>query len=132
MFTEVVELRAKPWKTDKLCDAVRNTMLPALKRQQGFQGEITLVSDTDRNRMLVLSFWSKREDAERFHCEQFSQVAEVLRPLCKCEPYFGSSSAFVPGHRFQPVQTATPSRMRQRETPRRQDPDKGAAVGMPN
>ena len=90
MFTQVVELTAKPSKTKKLRDAVIEMILPILKKQRGLQGEITLASDTDPNQMLVLSFWNSREDAERFHCEQFSQIAEMLRPLCKCDPFCGS------------------------------------------
>jgi quinol monooxygenase YgiN len=133
MFTEVVELRAKPWKASDLCDAVSETIQPVLKKQRGFQGEITLVSDDDPNRILVLSFWNRREDAERFHREQFSQIAEMLRPLCKCEPFFGSNcSIFVLGHRFRPVLAEMLSGMRRRETLRRKDSGKGAIVGVPN
>lgn len=104
MFTEVVELSAKPWKTNKLREAVIEMILPILKQQRGFQGEITLASDTDPNRILLISFWNRREDAEHFHRKQFSRIAEMLRPLCKCNPARGSeSSIFVPGHCFRPV-----------------------------
>jgi hypothetical protein len=132
MFTRVIELRAKPWKTSELCDVVSKMKLRILKEQRGFNGEIALVSDADPTRMLVLSFWNKRCDAERYHREQFSQIAEMLRPLCKCEPYFGSGgSIFVPGHRFRPVLPATHSGMRQREILRRQDAGKGTVVRVP-
>jgi quinol monooxygenase YgiN len=86
MFTRIVELRAKPGKTDELCRAAGEKVLPFLKKQQGFQDEIVLVSNTDPNRVLAQSFWSRREDAERYHRERFSQIAEMLRPLCESEP----------------------------------------------
>jgi quinol monooxygenase YgiN len=86
MFTRLVELRAKPGKTDELCSAASEKVLPFLKKQQGFQDEIVLVSNTDPNRVLAQSFWNKREDAERYHRERFSKIAEMLRPLCEGEP----------------------------------------------
>jgi hypothetical protein len=104
VFTQVVELTAKPSKTKKLRDMVIEMILPILKKQRGLQGEMTLASDTDPNQMLVLSFWNSREDAERFHREQFSQIIEMLRPLCISDPFCGSNcSIFAPEHGFRPV-----------------------------
>ena len=86
MFTRVVELRAKQGKTSELCNAVNEKVLPILNQQQGFQDEVVLVSNTDANQVLGLSFWNRREDAERYHREQFSQVSEILRNYCDGEP----------------------------------------------
>jgi hypothetical protein len=97
----VLELRAKLGKTTELSSVVSGKELSILRNEQGFQGEIALVSDTDPNRLLVLSFWGKREDAERYHREQSPPIEEMLRPLCKGEPLFGSNcSNFVPAHRL--------------------------------
>ncbi len=95
MFTRVVKLEAKPRKTNALCSVTREKVLPILKKQQGFQGEIVLFSNTEPDRMLVLSFWNKREDAERHHREQFPRIAEMLRPLCEGEPLFGSDCSIL-------------------------------------
>ena len=86
MFTRLVELKAKPGKTNELCSAATEKVLPILKKQQGFQDEIVLVSNTDANQVRALSFWNRREDAERYHREQFSHIAEMLRQLCDGEP----------------------------------------------
>jgi heme-degrading monooxygenase HmoA len=86
MFTRVVELRSKSGKTNELCSAANEKVLPILRKQQGFQDEILLVSNTDANRVLALSFWNRREDAERYHREQFPQVTNVLRNLIEGEP----------------------------------------------
>jgi quinol monooxygenase YgiN len=86
MFTRVVELRCKSGKTNELATIATEKVLPILKQQQGFQDEITLVSQTDPNRMLALSFWTRREDAERYQREQFSNIAGMLRPLSEGEP----------------------------------------------
>ena len=95
MFTRAVELKAKPGKTNRLCSVTSERVLPILKKQQGFQGEIVLFSNTEPDRMLVLSFWNKREDAERHHREQFPRLIEMLRPLYEGEPLFGSDCSIL-------------------------------------
>jgi heme-degrading monooxygenase HmoA len=86
MFTRVVELKCKAGKTNEVASMANEKVLPILRKQQGFQDEIVLVSTTDPNRVSALSFWNRREDAERYQREQFSQIAAMLRPLCEGEP----------------------------------------------
>ena len=90
MFTRVVELRAKPGKTQELSSTASEKVLPILRKQQGFQDEIVLVSNTDASRVLALSFWNSREDAERYHREQFTQIKELIRNFCDGEPVVGT------------------------------------------
>jgi quinol monooxygenase YgiN len=33
-----------------------------------------------------LSFWSSKEDAERYHQEQYLKIQEMLKPLIEDEP----------------------------------------------
>jgi heme-degrading monooxygenase HmoA len=86
MFTRMVEFKCKAGKTDELARLTREKLLPILRKQQGFEDMITLVSVNDPNQMRSLSFWNTREDAERYQREQFSHIAEMLRPLCEGEP----------------------------------------------
>ena len=86
MYTRVVELKAKSGKTNELCSTVNEKVLPILKKQQGFQDEIVLVSHTDASRVLALSFWNSREDAERYHREQFTRITEMIRSFCESDP----------------------------------------------
>ncbi len=87
MFTRVVALKAKQGKTRELSSAASEKVLPILRKQQGFQDEIVLVSNSDPNQLLALSFWNSREDAERYHREQFSQVTEMIRNFCDGDPH---------------------------------------------
>ena len=45
-----------------------------------------MVSDTESIRVLGLSFWNSREDAERYHREQYPKIHEMLKPLLETEP----------------------------------------------
>jgi len=56
-------------------------IVPILKKEAGFVDEIVLVSDADSNRVLALSFWKTREDAERYQREQFKNVNDTPRSL---------------------------------------------------
>jgi len=86
MFTRVVELVSKPAKSRELSSAINDKVVPILKKQAGFVDEIVLVSDADSNRVLALSFWKGRDDAERYQREQYNSVRDNLQPLLEAEP----------------------------------------------
>jgi len=86
MYTRVVELTTKPGKARELCTTVDEKVLPILKKQAGFVDEAVLASDTDSNRVLGISFWNSKDDAERYHREQYPKVSEILSHLLDAEP----------------------------------------------
>ena len=86
MFTRVVEVNTKSGKASELTNIINDKVLPILKKQVGFVDETVLASDTDPNRVLALSFWNTREDAERYRKEEYPNVHEAIRPLLEGEP----------------------------------------------
>jgi quinol monooxygenase YgiN len=86
MFTRVVELKSKSGKSKELTNAINEKVLPILKKQHGFVDEIVLVSDKETDRVLGISFWNTREDAEQYHREHFPQVQDSVRHLLEGEP----------------------------------------------
>ena len=86
MFTRVVELTTKPGKNKQLSDTINDKVLPILKKQKGFVDETVLVSDKEDNRVLSLSFWNTKEDAEQYHRAEYHKVHETLRHLLETEP----------------------------------------------
>src|ERR1700680_2422469 len=86
MFTRVVELTTKPGKNKQLSDTINDKLLPILKKQKGFVDETVLVSDKEDNRVLSLSFWNTKEDAEQYQREQYQKVQETVRHLLDSEP----------------------------------------------
>jgi len=48
--------------------------------------ETVLASDTEENRVLALSFWNAKEDAKRYHQEQYPQINEMLAHLLETSP----------------------------------------------
>ena len=86
MFARVVELTSKPRKSRELSSLINDKIVPILKKQAGFVDEIVLVSDADSDRVLALSFWKTREDAERYQREQYNSVRETMQSVLETEP----------------------------------------------
>jgi heme-degrading monooxygenase HmoA len=86
MFTRTVEVTAKSGKARELAKTINDKVLPILKKQAGFVDETVLVSDAEPERMLALSFWNSKEDAERYQREQYSAIHEMIRHLLETEP----------------------------------------------
>ncbi len=86
MFTRAVELSSKSGKSNELANTINEKVVPILKKQRGFVDEVILVSDAERDRVLALSFWNTREDAEQYHREQYPKIQDTLKPLLDVEP----------------------------------------------
>jgi heme-degrading monooxygenase HmoA len=86
MFTRVVEVTTKNGKARELCSTIREKVLPILQSQNGFVDEITLVSTNNPNRVVALSIWKSKEDAERYHNQQFQSITNLLRNHLEHDP----------------------------------------------
>jgi len=86
MFTRFVECHVKSDKKDDFTHRLRNDVLPILQKQPGFVDLIGLVSENDPERIVSVSFWNSKQDAERYHREHFSRISEMLKPSLKRDP----------------------------------------------
>jgi quinol monooxygenase YgiN len=90
MFTRIVELTAKTGKQRELTRVVDDKVVPILKKQTGFVDEIVLVSDTEPDHVVSVSFWKRREDAEQYHQKEYAAIREMVRPLLETDPVIGT------------------------------------------
>ncbi|MDP9160808.1 MAG: antibiotic biosynthesis monooxygenase [Acidobacteriota bacterium] len=86
MFTRIVECHAKPGKRDEFGNKLRNEVVPILQKQAGFVDVIGLTSEDDADRMLAISFWKSKEDAERYEHEHYHRIVDIIKPLVKEDP----------------------------------------------
>ena len=86
MFTRIVEMTSKSGKSQELANTINEKAVPILKKQRGFVDEIVLVSSGEPDRVLALSFWDKREDAEEYQREQDQKIHDSVRHLLEAEP----------------------------------------------
>jgi heme-degrading monooxygenase HmoA len=73
-------------KKRELANIINHKALPILKKQKGFVDETVLVSDKEDNRVLSLSSWNSKEDAEKYQREQYPAIHEMVRHLLEAEP----------------------------------------------
>ena len=86
MFTRTVDVTTKPGKAKDLATLINEKVLPILNKQTGFADETLLVSDKEPDRVMAISFWNTKEDAERYQREQYSVIQQMIRPLLDGEP----------------------------------------------
>ena len=86
MFTRIVECHVKAAKKDEMMTRLTNEVLPILQSHAGFVDLIGLTDEHDPDRLLAISMWRNKEDAERYHRENFQRVTDILRSALKRDP----------------------------------------------
>ncbi len=86
MFARTVEINAKTGKARELVRTVNDQVLAILKNQPGFVDEMTLISQDAPDRVLAISLWQSREDAEKYNRESFPRVTDIIRNVIEGTP----------------------------------------------
>jgi|SRR5437588_3619560 len=86
MFTRVVECTIKPGKSQDFINIFQHEVLPVIQKQNGFVDETLLISHTNQNEFLAVSYWKTQDDAERYRQERYPEIAELLRPVLATDP----------------------------------------------
>ncbi len=79
MFARVIEIKTKPGKAPELCHSIHDSILELLKSQPGFVDEIVLISETEEDKVLAVSFWKSRDEEERYAHEHYKRVNELIQ-----------------------------------------------------
>jgi quinol monooxygenase YgiN len=86
MFTRIVECYVKREKRQEFTDKLQKHVLPILQSQAGFVDTLNLSAEEEPERIVAISMWKSRADAERYHRDHFSGILDVIRPLLRDEP----------------------------------------------
>jgi heme-degrading monooxygenase HmoA len=86
MYTRVMELTTKQGKAKELVHTIEEKGSNILKSSPGFMDIICLISDEDPDRVMGLSFWKTKQDADRYTSEQFPKFAELMRDSIEGTP----------------------------------------------
>ena len=61
-------------------------MLPVLEKQSGFIDFLTLSDKTEPERLVCITFWTSRQDAEEYHRQYYDTITDMLKPLLESPP----------------------------------------------
>jgi heme-degrading monooxygenase HmoA len=80
MFARIVEFIPTLEKKEEFVKVVRNEVLPILNKQPGFLEILPFVPETNTEKMITISLWAEKRDAERYEREVYPKVEGILKP----------------------------------------------------
>lgn len=97
MFARSVSLQLKPNGVGEFSRAIEDEIIPLLRKQQGFQDEITFIA-SEGPEVTAISLWDNKEHAESYGRQTFQEVlkhiSEVLEGAPQVRTYEVSNSTF--------------------------------------
>ena len=79
MFARIVEFIPKS-ENKEFVNVLRNEVLPILKKQSGFLEILPFEPETKTEKMITITFWAEKRDAERYEREVYPKVDAILKP----------------------------------------------------
>jgi len=97
MFARTVTINVKANSAAEFTRTLENQVIPLLRKQKGFQDEITLLI-TGGTEAVAISFWDQVENADAYAREVYPEVLKTLAKIVegtpKVESYEVSNSTF--------------------------------------
>jgi len=86
MFTRVVEVRAKKDKIAQFTNVLNEKIIPLLREQAGFVDIVTMISTSEPERSLSISFWQSEADAQAYNERHYPHIRELITDLTESSP----------------------------------------------
>ncbi|MGA8622107.1 MAG: hypothetical protein WB660_26750 [Candidatus Sulfotelmatobacter sp.] len=80
MFARIVESISKLEEKEEFVKVLRNEVLPILKKQPGFLEILPFFPETKTEKMITITLWAEKRDAERYEREVYPKVEGILKP----------------------------------------------------
>ena len=97
MFARSVALTLKPGTTAEFTKTLEKEILPVLRKQKGFQDEITFIAPNGTDAMGI-SLWDQKESADAYARGTYATVLKAMGPVMEGTPevtsYEVSNSTF--------------------------------------
>jgi len=85
MYARILTLNLKPNHLDAFKDTIDKQVIPMLRKQDGFQDEITFVGPSGTE-IRTISFWDKKENAESYNSSTYPEVLKILANVLEGTP----------------------------------------------
>jgi quinol monooxygenase YgiN len=80
MFARILEFVPKLEKKEEFVRVLKNEVLPILTKQHGFLEMLPFFPEIKNEKVITISLWTEKKDAERYEREGFPKVEEILKP----------------------------------------------------
>jgi hypothetical protein len=80
MYARKVTIHLKPNSVLEFTQLIEKDILPLLRRQNGFQDEITCVGKSDKE-AFGISLWDRKENLDAYNRGTYPQVAKLLAKI---------------------------------------------------
>jgi hypothetical protein len=85
MFARRVYLHLKPNSVREFTDKLEKEVIPLLRKQKGFQDEITFVAPSGTE-VFGISLWDRAENAEAYNRGTYPEITKLLTKLVEGTP----------------------------------------------
>jgi heme-degrading monooxygenase HmoA len=85
MFARHVSFRLKPNLVAEAIQTLEKEILPLLRKQKGFQDEITLLAPGGRE-AVGISLWDQKESAEAYERSTYAEVLKTMGKVIEGKP----------------------------------------------
>ena len=85
MFARNVSIRLKPNSSVAFTKEIENETIPMLRKQQGFQGELTFLAPGGTE-AVAISFWENKENADAYARTGYPEVLKNLNKFVEGTP----------------------------------------------
>jgi heme-degrading monooxygenase HmoA len=86
MFARNVSINLRPNTLSEFLKTIENEIVPLLRKQKGFQDEMTL-SIPGGIEVAAVSFWDRKEDAQGYHSSGYPKVLKILDKFLDRTPH---------------------------------------------
>jgi heme-degrading monooxygenase HmoA len=80
MFARMLAFPVRMEEKEEFVALFKNEVLPILKKQPGFLEIIALFPETKNDKVITVSLWSDKHDAERYHRNFYPEIHQILKP----------------------------------------------------
>lgn len=80
MFARIVEFVPKAEKKEEFIRAIKNEILPILKKQPGFLEILPFLPEKTADKTFTVTLWADKVDAKRYEENLYPKVAEIVKP----------------------------------------------------
>ena len=86
MFTRRVSMHLKPNSVAEFTRTLEKEIIPLLRKQKGFQDEITFVGGSTGTEAFGISLWDTAENAEAYNRGTYPEVTKILARVVEGTP----------------------------------------------